>query len=162
MKNKITYKPKTLTNMQNYQPTPMLSQLLNAITWNLTNALNKANAQDPTANVTMQCLCQQILEANDNSGCLNLAITFNAPNSDEQGLAGDFALIAHDIAIKAIQSQANQLSQYNSGSLTQTNKITDYATNINNTFDDFGLTYYNALVTVTDGTLYIHCTYNQQ
>lgn len=162
MKNKITYKPKTLTNMQNYQPTPMLSQLLNAITWNLTNALNKANAQDPTANVTMQCLCQQILEANDNSGCLNLAITFNAPNSDEQGLAGDFAMEANKIVYKTIQSQAKQLAKANQGTKTITQTMGDTVTQIYNTFEDLGLIYYIATITTTDGTLYIHCTYNQQ
>lgn len=149
-------------NLTNMQPTTQMQTLANNLMQNIATAMQTDQTDMPNANLTMQTLCQQTVESHDNSGCLLLAIAFNAPDYDEDGLAGDFALHAYKIALQTIRDHAIAIAKRNPGStLPLTHYTTPYATNIT-LIQDEDLTYYNALVTTTDNTLYIHCTYNQQ
>lgn len=140
--------------MQNLQPVPQLNAMLKAIQSEIyDNALNT-----PQLQIQPITLCQQIIEAQDNSAMLNLAITFDAPDTND---ACDFAFDeAYAIAKHIILSNAQSLNQYNPGSVTQNPLLQSNTLIIFNHID--GLTYFNATLTVTDCTLYIHCIYNQQ
>lgn len=141
---------------QNMQPIPMLAELLDAITSDIAKQIAKANYHSHKMLGTTT-LCQQILEANDNSGCLNLAITFNAPDTND---ACDFtSQDAFATARHLLYNHALMLSDgYNLGETVTQHLLNSY--HLYNHID--GLIYFNATITITDCTLYINCIYNQQ
>ena len=158
MKNqiKISITNQNQTNMQNKntQPIPMLTALLNAITSETyDNAYNTPNKKIQPITLT-----QQILEAGDNSAMLSLAITFNAPDSND---ACDFAANeAQAIARYELYNWFQMLTEYDSEAELKTNMLEPNAYNIY--IHNCGLNYCNATLTITDCTLYLTCIYNQQ
>lgn len=139
--------------MQNktQQPVPMLTALLKDLQTEIHHqALNTPKLQSNT-------LCQQILESNDNSACLNLAITFTAPDTND---ACDFTNLAMAIAKSIIYQHASYLGLDYLHSVTQTALLQSNAQTIFNHIE--GLNYFNATITCTDCTIYINCIYNQQ
>lgn len=148
--------PLKQTIMQNLQPQTQMPALLAELTADLTNYLEKCNEQNPYLNATYNLINFQTLTTNDNAGCLNLIITFNAPDIND---ACDIATDSLTIAKTTILEYANHLNAQNPKTTIYQNPIPG-ALHIYCTIDE--LTYFNALITITDCSIYIHCTYNQQ
>lgn len=137
---------------QNLQPVPQLTALLNAIQ----NEIYDNAHNTPNLKIQPTTLTQQIIEAGDNSAMLNLAITFNAPDSND---ACDFADEALAIARYELYNHAIMLSDaYNLGETVTRHLSNSY--HLYNHIDE--LIYFNATITITDCTIYISCIYNQQ
>lgn len=160
MKNYIKISNQNQTNMQNKntQPIPMLSTLHNAITSEISNQVAKLNAQNPNIGLIAWVKCSQVLETGDNSAMLNLAISFDAPDTNH---ACDFAANEADAAARyQLYNWFQMLTEYDPDCELKTNMLEPNAYNIY--IHNCGLNYCNATLIFTDSTLYLTCVYNQQ
>lgn len=142
------------TNPNPTQPMAMLTALLNAIQSELSATIHNT----PNLKIQPTTLCQQVIESGDNSAMLSLAITFNAPDTND---ACDFAMGPADaIARYELYNWFKRLAQYDPDCELKTNMLEPNAYNIY--IHNCGLNYCNATLTITDCTLYLTCIYNQQ
>lgn len=142
--------------MQNPLPQPIPT--LEAIASHIQSKIQLLCNQHPNIDLVPYTKCLQIIEAGDNSGCLNLIISIDSPDLMD---ASDFtAFHAYPAARDLIMQHAGSINSHNPGSVTQTALLQANAQTIFNHIER--LNYFNATILYTDLTLYINITYNQQ
>ena len=146
-----------MQNIKNLQPQNILGALQNAIIAGITEYTKGFNLPTPTAGLYFNLLNSSLNIADDNSGCLTLAITFNAPDTNN---ACDAATQTLEIAKTTALELSKYLNTQNQDSFSYSCPIQSYGHLIYNAIED--LNYFTVTIIATDATLYITAIYNQQ